>query len=44
MKKLNVIYRAERMPAIDRYTIESTIGSGATSIVKLAKSNDSGTK
>ena len=23
MKKLNVIYRAERMPAIDRYTIES---------------------
>ena len=23
MKKLNVIYRAERMPVIDRYTIES---------------------
>lgn len=29
---------------MDKYTIESRIGSGATSVVKLAKCKDSGTK
>ena len=29
---------------MDKYTIESKIGSGATSVVKLAKCKDSGTK